>query len=680
MSESVRSKWSAATKRTVVLVLMLLLALVVYRFRGLFLFLLLAFLLAFILDPLVDFLEARARMSRGGATVLVFVLLILALSAAPAVAVPPLVKAVSSLRVEFARIVADLDQVMAEPISLFGREWDLQSAYQELSKTLQTFLSLPSLAAGTFKVVVGFVSTLFWLLFILLSAFYLVKDADRIVAWMDSLPPPELQGDFVRLRQQITEVWHDFLRGQLVMAVLLALITTAVSAAVGLPNAPALGLLAGAMEFIPNVGPVIAAVPAAMLAFFEGSSWIPLSNLWFTVLVLGLYILIQQIEGNVLLPRVLGRSLNLHPLIVLIAIIAGGSLAGILGALLATPTVATLLVVGRYIYRRLSDQEPFAEEPQPHRARRGLGQWLWDLVRRRVLAARWVIRTAQPEDRADVEAVCARALTDDYIPEVWEKWLGDPHGELTVVEQGGKVVAVGKLTRLADEEWWLEGLRVDPAYRRLGVARLVQAHQVQAAQQLGRGTLRLATASYNKPIHRNAARDGFHRVGEFLYCRGEPLPGPCPLRSLTSDDFDVVWELIEGSPIFRAASGLYEVAWHWLNLTRERLANHLAVGDVWGIDLEERLAAVAILSHHPDKDRLSVGYLDGEPEGITALAWGLRVLTNQLGCDRLRVRPPLYPPLVEALEAAGVTRSRAYAVWVFERWLKGEVDDGGEND
>ncbi len=442
MSEPAK-RWDPATKRTVVLVLLALLALVLYRFRGVLPPLILAFLLAFILDPVVDFLEARARMSRTAATALVFVALTLLLLSAPAVFIPAVVRAVRSLNLDFVQIAAALDRLMARPITLMGFEWDLGEVYAQLREALQTFVR--TVAAGTLNLVLGFASTLFWLLFILLSAFYLTRDADRLVEWVDNLAPPSFREDFVRLRKRITQVWNAFLRGQLVMGVLLAVITTAVDAAVGLPNAVALGLLAGLMEFVPSIGPVIAAVPAVLIAFFEGSSWLPLSNFWFAVLVLGLYLLIQQIEGNVLLPRVMGGSLNLHPLVILVAVIAGGSLAGVLGMLLAAPTVATLRVLGDYVYARLTDQEPFPEVTPSAPSRRGFGRRLWDRVRRRTLAHRWVVRPARPEDRGDMEAICAQVWEGrDYVPEVWDAWLADPHGQLSVVELRGRVVALGK--------------------------------------------------------------------------------------------------------------------------------------------------------------------------------------------------------------------------------------------
>ncbi|MBN1953468.1 MAG: AI-2E family transporter [Anaerolineae bacterium] len=669
-------KWDASAKRTVVLILLLLLALLIYRFRAILLPLILAFLTAFILNPVVDFVEKHTRMNRGVAAAIVLLVVILLLAAAPVVAVPMAQKAILSLNLDFANIVDNLDDWIAQPITFWGREWDLRSLYEDLRQTLQSFLS--TVADVTVDVVVGFASGIFWLVFILLSAFYMVKDGDRIIGWLDDLAPLSFREDLVALRLRITEVWNAFLRGQLLMALFLMVITTVVAAAVGLPNALALGILAGAMEFIPNLGPIIAAVPAVLLAFFSGSSWLPLSNFWFAVLVLGLYLIIQQIEGNILLPRIMGQSLNLHPLIVLVAIIGGGSLAGILGVLIAAPMVATARVLIDYLFCRLTDRDPFPERDKPPPPR--FGRSLWNRVRKRLWTNQWRPRPAHPDDRAGVEEICAQVWEgDDYVPKVWDEWLADPHGELSVVERKGKVVALGKLTRIADDEWWLEGLRVHPAYRYLGVASAMQEHQIAVAQRVASGKLRLGTASHNKAVQHMALRDGFQQVAEFQFCEAAPLPGPCAARRLTGDDLEALWALVAGSDIFHAVAGLYEVNWHWMSLTAERMAAHLRAGEAWGVELEGKLAAIAIVPHDEREEprRLTVSYIDGTMEGITALAWCLRVLAKQLEREELRIRPVAHPPLLAALHAADVVSSRDHALLVFERSLApGEAPAG----
>ncbi len=361
MGESV-PRWSTGTKRIVVVSILILLALVIYRFHVVIPPLVIALLLAFILDPLVDFATDRLPLSRGGVTAFVFLILIvvgLGVMAAPVTAVPSIQRAVRSVQIDFIRIIADIGAFFERPVDIGGYSLDLSSVYEELSAMLSRFVG--SVAQGTLDIAFSIASGAFWLFFILMAAFYMVKDADRIIDQLDDLAPPGYRDDFVRLRLQITEGWNAFLRGQLLLGLALAAITAAVCLAVGLPYAVMLGLIAGVMEFVPNLGPIIAMVPAVLLALFQGSSFLPLGNFWFAVLVAGLYIVIQQIEGNLLLPRILGRSLNLHPLLVLIGIIVGGSLGGILGMLLAAPVLATLRILGRYVFCRLYDRDPFTE-------------------------------------------------------------------------------------------------------------------------------------------------------------------------------------------------------------------------------------------------------------------------------------------------------------------------------
>ena len=361
MSESVR-RWSTSTKRTVTLVVLLLLALVIYRFRDVLPPLMIAFLMAFILDPIVDFLSDRLRLSRGLATTLVFLVLVLVMVgvvAAPVSVVPSIPRVVRATQSDVIRIITDIGAFFERPVEIWGYSLDLSELYRDLSTMLRSFVT--SVAQGTLDVVVDIASGAFWLIVILIAAYYLTKDGDRIVEQLEDMAPPGYRDDFVRLRQRITDVWNAFLRGQLLLGVALATITTVVCTAVGLPYAVGMGLIAGVMEFVPNLGPIIALVPAVLVALFQGSSFLPLSNFWFAVLVTGLYLVIQQIEGNLLVPRILGRSLNLHPLVVLIGIIVGGNLAGILGMLLAAPVLATLRVVSRYVFYRLYDRDPFAE-------------------------------------------------------------------------------------------------------------------------------------------------------------------------------------------------------------------------------------------------------------------------------------------------------------------------------
>ncbi len=356
-------RWSPTTKIIVILFFVILLGLIVYRFQEIIPPLVIALLLAFILDPIADFLANRLRFSRGLAAatvILILILVMLGLAATPVAAVPTIQQAVKSMQEEATSAINEIDNFLsAPPIEILGYTLDLNEFYDELSALLRSFVA--SVAQGTVDVALEVASGFLWLIFILMVTFYLLKDAERIIAQIDRLPPENYREDIVRLRQQITDVWHAFLRGQLLLGVVIAIVTTAGCMALGIRYAPVLGLLAGLLEVVPNIGPIIAAVPAVLLALFQETTPFGMSNFWYAVLVTGMYVVIQQLENNFIVPRIMGRSLNLHPVLVLVGVVFGGSLGGILGILLAAPTLATLRVIGRYIFYRIYDLDPFAE-------------------------------------------------------------------------------------------------------------------------------------------------------------------------------------------------------------------------------------------------------------------------------------------------------------------------------
>ena len=361
-------RWSVTTKRTVVLVILVLVALILYRFRAIVQPLAIALFLAFIVEPAVTFLVKRLRISRtAAATIVILSLVVLVLGgvvAAPVTAVSSIQRAIKRLQLDANEIIEEIGDFLERPLQLGIYTIELGPVYEDVTGRLTGFVG--SVAQATVDIVVGVVSGAVWVIFVILATFYFVRDGPKLIKQMDRLAPQGYMEDFARLRHQITRVWNAFLRGQLLLCAVVGLITAVVGMVIGLPYAPVLGLIAGLLEIIPSMGPTLAAVPAVILALLSGSSILPLSNLWFAGLVAVLYILIQQVENSFLVPRILGRNLNMHPLLVLVGAIVGGSLGGVLGMFLAAPMLATLLVITRYVFSRLYDRDPFAEpEPEP---------------------------------------------------------------------------------------------------------------------------------------------------------------------------------------------------------------------------------------------------------------------------------------------------------------------------
>jgi len=123
----------------------------------------------------------------------------------------------------------------------------------------------------------------------------------------------------------------------------------------------ALGLLAGLLDLIPSLGPTATMVVAALVAWFEGSTYLPLSNAWFTLVVIALYTLVQLVENVWLHPRIMERSLRLHPGLVFVAVVGALTLAGALVALIIVPLIGSTIVVGRYVHRKMLGLEPWSK-------------------------------------------------------------------------------------------------------------------------------------------------------------------------------------------------------------------------------------------------------------------------------------------------------------------------------
>ncbi|MFN2152109.1 MAG: AI-2E family transporter, partial [Anaerolineales bacterium] len=126
----------------------------------------------------------------------------------------------------------------------------------------------------------------------------------------------------------------------------------------GTPQALFLGVIAGILEVIPSLGPILATIPAVILALIFGSGYIPVENWAFALMVIVLYILVQVVENQLLVPYILGDAVDLPPLFVIIGVVIGGSAFGLLGVFLATPVISTGREVFMYLYNKILEPPP----------------------------------------------------------------------------------------------------------------------------------------------------------------------------------------------------------------------------------------------------------------------------------------------------------------------------------
>ena len=363
--------WSDTTKRWVVLAVIVAGAILLFRVRSLLPPVILAFLLAYLLNPLVEAVM-RLRLSRTKATVLTYLILLIVAVVGVSILVPMVVQQVSSINVDLLAVYESALEFMSDHQTITFREYtvELSDVFDRLEDSLIQLVtgfasrSAKELVDIAFGVAAGFASTLVWLIFILIVSFWVARDADQISRVLEGLIPIDYQDEFVNLRAKVGMIWDSFFRGLLLLSLTVGVITTVSMWLAGVKNALLLGMLAGVLEVVPTFGPIIACIPAVAVAFFQGSTHLPIPNGWFALLVLGLYVLIQQVENNFLAPRIIGSSVKIHPLVALVGAIAGYSVAGILGAFLAAPLIGSSRILGEYIYRKLVEVEPAPEEPE----------------------------------------------------------------------------------------------------------------------------------------------------------------------------------------------------------------------------------------------------------------------------------------------------------------------------
>ncbi|MCL4560162.1 MAG: AI-2E family transporter [Chloroflexi bacterium] len=364
--EARKPVWSTQTKLIVALVVLVIVGFLLYKFSEILTPFILAIVLAYILSPVVNSFQKRLHLGRMVAILFTYLLLILFLAAALRLVIP-------LLMFQFRRINVDLLHVLREARLLFGQSFtvagvtvDGTSLLEQASGSLQAILE--PVFGSTLGVLADILSSLAWVVFIIIISIYLIKDSEALRKWLESLPPPDYRQDFIRLGEEINNLWSSFFRGQLILSFVVTLIFITVSFVIGLHFALLMGVLAGLLEFFPSIGHGIWIVIASILALVLGSYHLPVPNWAFFLVLIGIDFLFTQFDINYLIPRIIGRRVNLPPLVIILGIIAGASLVGVPGVVLAAPTIATLRVLARYIYARLFDMEPFPDtslKPMP---------------------------------------------------------------------------------------------------------------------------------------------------------------------------------------------------------------------------------------------------------------------------------------------------------------------------
>ncbi|MDD4651669.1 MAG: AI-2E family transporter [Methanothrix sp.] len=373
------NRWSDPSRYIMGVFLLLAALFVVYIGRSAVPLVLAAALLALIVDPVIRFMATRLRMNRTLAIVITYFFVVAMLLLLPLLIIEPLVEAANfAMQIDPAMIVQRLSSfIQSFSVGLQSHPWlagVLNPPIESLLKALNYSASasqapapvvqmsvadLSSRLGRALGAVAGFLGPTFSglasILFTLLMALQMTLTVGQYRSWFSDLIPPGHEPELNLLFSKIHKIWTGFLRGQMQLMAAVGLITWIGGIIIGLPQAFFLGAIAGFMELIPNVGPVLAAVPAVLVALLFGSTHMALSHLSFALVVIVFYTLVQMIENQFLVPKIMGGAVDLPPLIVLIGVIVAADAFGIMGALLATPMIATGKLVFRYIYGKIME-------------------------------------------------------------------------------------------------------------------------------------------------------------------------------------------------------------------------------------------------------------------------------------------------------------------------------------
>ena len=362
-------RWSPATKLLVGLVIVGIVAFLLNRFGTLITPLLLIVILTYLLHPLTSAIVRGFGISWRAAVNLLFLSILIILISLVTLGGVGLVQQVQSLIGSIQEIVANLPTYVEDlsgevfkigPFTLDMRTIDLSAVSQQLLSFLQPLLGrtgniVAALAGGAAEV-------LGWTFFILLVSYFVMAESSGLQSDLFKVEVPGYTEDLRRLSNKLSQIWNAFLRGQIFIFALALVIYIVVLSLLGVRYALGLALMAGLAKFLPYVGPAITWVVMALVTFFQPDNPFGLQPLVYTAIVVTITLVIDQIIDSFVVPRIMARTLKVHPAAVLVTALVAANLLGLLGVVIAAPFLASVLLLGRYIMRKMLDLDPWPEK------------------------------------------------------------------------------------------------------------------------------------------------------------------------------------------------------------------------------------------------------------------------------------------------------------------------------
>lgn len=352
------SNWDQPLKIVFLSALAIVFGFIAWQIREIYTPLIIAGLIAYVFSPLIQFTTARTKLSRKAAANIVFFVALTLIILILVMVVPYAFSELGDILKNIDASLLNYQIEYSKPLIFFGRQV-LQPS--EIIRLMRDSISgdiavqadqAMALISSTSK---GFL----WFLVIIVTTYNLMTEWDKLRGWLIGLAPEKYEPELWLLYNEVRVVWLGYLGGQLRLMGILAVLYSIAWVVIGLPGAFLVGIMAGFLNLVPEVGPALAAVVAMMIALLEGSAVLPVSNQLFALITGGTYLVLNNIKTIYIQPKVLGKSVTMHEGVVFVAIIAALLLKGILGVLVVVPVLASVFIITKYLRKKLLGVDPF---------------------------------------------------------------------------------------------------------------------------------------------------------------------------------------------------------------------------------------------------------------------------------------------------------------------------------
>ena len=365
------------TKMLIGLVIFGILAFFLYRFSNLIPPLLMIFIITYLLHPVNAIISRTLHIPWKASVNILFLLIVIILIGLLTLGGVGLVGQVQSLVDSIQGIIVDLPKYVAQlstqvftigPFTLDMKTFDLNQLNSQLLSLTQPLLSQTGNLVGALA---GGAAEFFgWTIFILTVSYFVMNESSGLREDILKIDIPGYTEDLQKLGSELSRIWNAFLRGQIIIFFLAVIIYSIFLPAMGVRYAIGIAFMAGLAKFLPYIGPAITWVVMALVTFFQPVKPFGLQDhaLTYMLIIVISTSLIDWFMDNFISPRIMARTLKVHPAAVFVAAIIAANLLGVLGVIIAAPSLATFLLLGRYIMRKMFDLDPWPQtevEPPP---------------------------------------------------------------------------------------------------------------------------------------------------------------------------------------------------------------------------------------------------------------------------------------------------------------------------